>query len=131
MFLFKMPDVCADCVCIFVRSCALSCGVWHYTLEFLEITIKNTPPSPSLSLKEKPQNNAAKDCAIRVNRVKTIRLQQRKANQWNHHKKQPCPQVLYAKIVVVKGNIMLRRDEEGITTMGLKQFMPDPDSLDL
>ena len=37
----------------------------------------------------------------------------------------------FKKIVVVKDNIMLRRDEEGITTMGLKQFLLDPDSLDL
>ena len=37
----------------------------------------------------------------------------------------------FKKIVVVKDNIMLRRDEQGITTMGLKQFLLDPDSLDL
>lgn len=37
----------------------------------------------------------------------------------------------FRKIVVVRDNIMLRRDEEGITTMGLKQFLLNPDSLDL
>ena len=37
----------------------------------------------------------------------------------------------FKKIVVVKDNIMLRRDENGIVTMGLKQFLLNPDSLDL
>lgn len=37
----------------------------------------------------------------------------------------------FKKIIVVKDNIMLRRDDNGITTMGLKQFLLDPDSLDL
>ena len=37
----------------------------------------------------------------------------------------------FKKIVVVKDNILLRRDENGITTMGLKQFLLDSNSLDL
>ena len=37
----------------------------------------------------------------------------------------------FKKIVVVKDNIMLRRDDNGIVTMGLKQFLLNPDSLDL
>lgn len=37
----------------------------------------------------------------------------------------------FKKIIVVKDNIMLRRDDNGIVTMGLKQFLLDPDSLDL
>lgn len=37
----------------------------------------------------------------------------------------------FKKIIVVKDNIMLRRDDNGITTIGLKQFLLDPDSLDL
>lgn len=37
----------------------------------------------------------------------------------------------FKKIIVVKDNIMLRRDEDGITTMGLKQFLLNPYSLDL
>lgn len=37
----------------------------------------------------------------------------------------------FKKIIVVKDNIMLRRDEDGIVTMGLKQFLLNPDSLDL
>ena len=37
----------------------------------------------------------------------------------------------FNKTVVVKDNIIPRRDEQGITTMGLKQFLPDPHSLDL
>lgn len=37
----------------------------------------------------------------------------------------------FKKIVIVKDNIMLRRDEDGIVTMGLKQFLLDPDSVDL
>ena len=37
----------------------------------------------------------------------------------------------FKKIVVVKDNIMLRRDENGIVTMGLKQFLLNPESLDL
>lgn len=37
----------------------------------------------------------------------------------------------FKKIVVVKDNILLRRNEDGITTMGLKQFLLDPNSLDL
>lgn len=37
----------------------------------------------------------------------------------------------FKKIVVVKDNILLRRDNEGITTMGLKQFLLDSNSLDL
>ena len=35
------------------------------------------------------------------------------------------------KTIVVKDNIMLRRDDNGITTMGLKQFLLDPHSLEL
>lgn len=37
----------------------------------------------------------------------------------------------FKKIVVVKDNIMLHRDENGIITMGLKQFLLNPESLDL
>lgn len=37
----------------------------------------------------------------------------------------------FKKIIVVKDNIMLRRDEAGITTMGLKQFLLNSDSLEL
>ena len=37
----------------------------------------------------------------------------------------------FKKIVIVKDNIMLRRDEDGIVTMGLKQFLLDADSMDL
>ena len=37
----------------------------------------------------------------------------------------------FKKIIVVKDNIMLRRDDNGITTMGLKQFLLDANSLDL
>lgn len=37
----------------------------------------------------------------------------------------------FKKIIVVKDNIMLRRDDNGITTMGLKQFLLDPNSLEL
>ena len=37
----------------------------------------------------------------------------------------------FKKIIVVKDNIMLHRDENGITTMGLKEFLLNPNSLDL
>ena len=37
----------------------------------------------------------------------------------------------FKKTIVVKDNIMLRRDDNGITTMGLKQFLLDPHSLEL
>ncbi len=37
----------------------------------------------------------------------------------------------FKKIIVVKDNIMLRRDDNGITTIGLKQFLLDPNSLEL
>ena len=37
----------------------------------------------------------------------------------------------FNKTVVVKDNIIPRRDEQGITTMGLKQSLPAPHSLDL
>ena len=37
----------------------------------------------------------------------------------------------FKKIVVVKDNILLRRNEDGITTMGLKQFLLNPNSLEL
>lgn len=37
----------------------------------------------------------------------------------------------FKKIIVVKDNIMLRRDDNGITTMGLKQFLLDLHSLEL
>ena len=37
----------------------------------------------------------------------------------------------FKKIVVVRDNIMLKRDDRGVTTMGLKEFLLDPDSLDL
>ncbi len=36
----------------------------------------------------------------------------------------------FRKIVVVRERIKLRRDEEGIVTMGLLDFLLDPDSLD-
>ena len=35
------------------------------------------------------------------------------------------------KIIVVKDNILLRRNEEGVTTIGLKQFLLNPNSLEL
>lgn len=37
----------------------------------------------------------------------------------------------FKKIIVVKDNIMLKRDENGITTMGLKEFLLDKHSLEL
>lgn len=37
----------------------------------------------------------------------------------------------FKKIVVVKDDILLRRNNEGITTMGLRQFLLEPNSLDL
>ena len=37
----------------------------------------------------------------------------------------------FKKIVVVRDNIMLKRDDRGVTTMGLKEFLLDPGSLDL
>lgn len=37
----------------------------------------------------------------------------------------------FRKIVVVKDDIIVRHDEKGITTMGLKQFLLDENSLDL
>ena len=37
----------------------------------------------------------------------------------------------FNKTVAVKDNIIPRRDKKGITTMGLKQLLPDPHSLDL
>lgn len=37
----------------------------------------------------------------------------------------------FKKIVVVRDNIILRRDENGLVTMGLKQFLLDENSLDL
>ncbi len=37
----------------------------------------------------------------------------------------------FKKIIVVKNNIQLHRDNEGVTTMGLKQFLLDANSLDL
>jgi len=37
----------------------------------------------------------------------------------------------FKKIIVVKDDILLRRNEEGIVTMGLKQFLLDANSLDL
>lgn len=36
----------------------------------------------------------------------------------------------FKKIVIVKDNVMLSRDEWGVVTMGLKQFLLDPSSLD-
>lgn len=36
----------------------------------------------------------------------------------------------FKKIIVVKDNIMPKRDEKGIVTMGLKDFLLNPDSLD-
>lgn len=37
----------------------------------------------------------------------------------------------FKKIVVVGGNVKVSRDENGVTTMGLKQFLLDADSLNL
>lgn len=37
----------------------------------------------------------------------------------------------FKKIIIVKDNIMLHRDEYGITTIGLKEFLLNPDSLNL
>lgn len=37
----------------------------------------------------------------------------------------------FKKIIIVKDNIMLKRDENGIITMGLKEFLLNRDSLDL
>lgn len=37
----------------------------------------------------------------------------------------------FKKIVVVRDNIILRRDDNGLVTMGLKQFLLDENSLDL
>jgi predicted AAA+ superfamily ATPase len=37
----------------------------------------------------------------------------------------------FKKIVVVGGNVKLSRDEQGITTMGMREFLLDPDSLAL
>ena len=37
----------------------------------------------------------------------------------------------FKKLIVIKDNIMLRRDEYGVTTMGLKEFLLNPDSLNL
>ena len=49
------------------------------------------------------------------------------------HEERPLKNVpdSFKKIIVVKDNIMLRRDDNGITTMGLKQFLLDPHSLEL
>ena len=37
----------------------------------------------------------------------------------------------FKKIIIVKDNIMLKRDENGVITMGLKEFILNKDSLDL
>ena len=37
----------------------------------------------------------------------------------------------FKKIVVTRDNLMLSRDEQGIVTMGLREFLLNPDSLDL
>lgn len=37
----------------------------------------------------------------------------------------------FKKIVVVGNHIKLKRDEAGITTMGIRQFLLDQNSLDL
>ena len=37
----------------------------------------------------------------------------------------------FKKIIVVRDNILLRRDDNGIVTMGLRQFLLDENSLDL
>ena len=36
----------------------------------------------------------------------------------------------FKKIIVVKDNIMMKRNEKGIVTMGLKDFLLNPNSLD-
>ncbi len=36
----------------------------------------------------------------------------------------------FKKIIVVGGNVKLSRDERGVTTMGIKEFLLDPESLD-
>lgn len=38
---------------------------------------------------------------------------------------------LFKKKIVVKDNILLRRNEEGVTTIGLKQFLLNSNSLEL
>lgn len=37
----------------------------------------------------------------------------------------------FKKIIIVGGNVKLSRDEQGITTMGMKEFLLNPESLDL
>lgn len=38
---------------------------------------------------------------------------------------------MFKKIVIIKDNILPRRNEKGILTIGLKRFLLDPDSLDI
>jgi hypothetical protein len=37
----------------------------------------------------------------------------------------------FKKIIVVRDNIILRRDDNGLVTMGIRQFLLDENSLDL
>ena len=37
----------------------------------------------------------------------------------------------FRKLVIVRDNIGVRRDEKGITTIGLRKFLLDPNSLEI
>lgn len=52
-------------------------------------------------------------------------------NRLQYHNKLISIPDSFKKIIVVKDDILLRRDDNGIVTMGLKQFMMDCNSLDL
>ena len=53
--------------------------------------------------------------------------------QKQHQEERPLLRVndSFKKIIVVRDNILLRRDDNGIVTMGLRQFLLDENSLDL
>ena len=53
--------------------------------------------------------------------------------QKQHQEARPLLRVddSFKKIIVVRDNILLRRDDNGIVTMGLRQFLIDENSLDL
>ena len=53
--------------------------------------------------------------------------------QKQHQEERPLLRVndSFKKIIVVRDNILLRRDDNGIVTMGLRQFLLDDNSLDL
>jgi hypothetical protein len=38
---------------------------------------------------------------------------------------------MFKKIIIVKDNIKLYRDEDGIVTIGLREFLTNPNSLEL